>query len=165
MPKAKASKLPIKRQKYVEALVGIANGNKTEAARIAGYMVPAQEGHRLLKFADVAQAVAERLEKVKRRMNADGVRARLELMAEGRIPTKVIRGMTPKGPMRRVEYDSEHATETLAKIEGMLSDGMPPAVQAINVNVVLPQVPEEVLWKLREVLSKAKATDIVARVE
>ena len=55
-------KLPAKRQAFVVALAGPANGNASEAARLAGY-APAgagTEGYRLLQNADVLDAV-ERL--------------------------------------------------------------------------------------------------------
>lgn len=46
-----------KRQAFVDAYTGPAQGNATEAARMAGYAKPGQEGHRLLKNAEVAAAV------------------------------------------------------------------------------------------------------------
>lgn len=62
-----------KRQAFVEAYVGPALGNATEAARRAGYAKPKQEGHRLLTFADVAEAVDERLGAALDCMGADEV--------------------------------------------------------------------------------------------
>jgi phage terminase small subunit len=159
MSKAKA--LPIKRQKFVEVLV--ATGNQTEAARQAGYSLPTKEGSRLVRFADVAAAISERLAKVQRRMGADEIRARLELMSEGKIPTRIVKGMTPKGPVKRIEYNSESATETLARIDKMLGDGMPAQPSQINVAVVLPQIPVEKIDELLGYLEKAKALDVEGR--
>lgn len=85
MPKKKATrrrkKLPLKRQRFVEALLGPAMGNQTQAARIAGYAVPGQEGHRLLKFADVSDEVARRREAMCQAMGSDEIIARLSGMA------------------------------------------------------------------------------------
>jgi phage terminase small subunit len=56
-------RLPEKRRRFVEAYLGEACGNATEAARIAGYQKPGQEGHRLLKTADVSAAIGNMREK------------------------------------------------------------------------------------------------------
>jgi len=53
-------KLTPKRQRFVDAYTGEAMGNATEAARIAGYAHPGEEGYRLLKNARV-QAEVQRL--------------------------------------------------------------------------------------------------------
>ncbi len=50
--------LPYKRALFVAAFIGTAAGNATEAARIAGYADPKQQGSRLLTFVDVKAAVA-----------------------------------------------------------------------------------------------------------
>jgi hypothetical protein len=159
-PKKRRKSLPIKRQKYVEALIGVSNGNKTDAARRAGYAVPEQEGHRLLKFADVAQAVAERLARAKRRMGADEIRARLELMAEGRVPTKIVETETKDGTFSRTEYDARTAAETVAKIDGLIGDGMPPERPAVNLTLVLGSLTDGALTELLTALRSAKAKEI-----
>lgn len=46
-----------KRRAFVLAFIGEARGNATEAARIAGYRKPKEEGARLLTFAAVAGAI------------------------------------------------------------------------------------------------------------
>ena len=51
--------LTFKQEKFVAAYLGEAAGNATEAARIAGYKSPGQEGHRLLKNAEITARVAE----------------------------------------------------------------------------------------------------------
>ncbi|MFW5921219.1 MAG: terminase small subunit [Polyangiales bacterium] len=55
--KQKSKKLTPKRQAFVEAYTGEAQGNATEAARRAGYSRPKQQGSRLLTFVDVQQAI------------------------------------------------------------------------------------------------------------
>jgi phage terminase small subunit len=47
------TKLKDKRQAFVDAYLGEARFNASEAARLAGYSKPGAEGHRLLKNADV----------------------------------------------------------------------------------------------------------------
>lgn len=54
-------RLPEKRRRFVEAYLGEAKGNSTEAARIAGYKHPNVEGSRLLAQASVRAAVDERM--------------------------------------------------------------------------------------------------------
>ena len=55
-------KLPEKRRRFVEAYMGEAGGNATEAARLAGYLAPGTEGHRLLQYAEIQQAIDQRVE-------------------------------------------------------------------------------------------------------
>lgn len=50
-----------KRRLFVEAYLGKANCNKTEAARLAGYASPGQEGHRVYKDPAVQAAISERM--------------------------------------------------------------------------------------------------------
>jgi phage terminase small subunit len=57
--------------------------NASEAARIAGYAKPGQEGYRLLKIAEIAQELSERAEE--RAMSADEVLDRLAEHARGDI--------------------------------------------------------------------------------
>jgi len=76
--------LPPKRQLFVEAY--IASGcNATEAARRAGYAAPAEEGYRLLRIAQVAEAIRERVEAAKECMGADEVLARLTEQARSTL--------------------------------------------------------------------------------
>lgn len=101
-PSRKASpprkkKLPHKRRMFVEALVGPANGNRTKAAAMAGYTHPKQEGHRLLTFADVSGAVAERLDRMADAMSSEEIIARLSGIARA--------DMTPFYEMVEVEVE------------------------------------------------------------
>ncbi len=50
-----------KRRLFVEAYLGKANCNKTEAARLAGYASPGQEGHRLFKEPVIQAAINARM--------------------------------------------------------------------------------------------------------
>jgi hypothetical protein len=159
-PKRRRKSLPIKRQKFVEALIGPANGNKTKAAAMAGYSMPESQGSRLSKFVDVAQAVAERLARVQRRMGADEIRARLELMAEGVVPTKIVETETKDGTFARTEFDVRGAAETVAKIDGLIGDGMPPERPAVNLTVVLGSLTDGALTELLTALRSAKAKEI-----
>jgi phage terminase small subunit len=69
--------LPAKRRLFVLAYLDCLN--KTEAASRAGYAKAGQEGHRLLKIAEIAEAV--RLGFERRTMQKDEVLARLGLLA------------------------------------------------------------------------------------
>lgn len=54
-------KLTLRQQAFVSAYIGIAKGNATEAARIASYAHPMQQGSLLLRKVEIARAVeAER---------------------------------------------------------------------------------------------------------
>ena len=57
---AKGKKLSEKERRFVEAYMGEAVGNASEAARIAGYSSPGTLGHRLLKKVQVQEALARR---------------------------------------------------------------------------------------------------------
>ncbi len=59
----------------------LASWNATEAARVAGYKHPNQQGPELLKNPQIAAAIAERLEDAA--MSADEVLARLTKIARG----------------------------------------------------------------------------------
>lgn len=50
-----------KRKLFVDYYVGRANCNRSEAARLAGYASPGQEGHRLYRDPEVRAAIDERL--------------------------------------------------------------------------------------------------------
>lgn len=53
------TKLTLKQEAFVAAYLGAARGNATEAARMAGYKQPRQEGSRLLSNADIAARVSQ----------------------------------------------------------------------------------------------------------
>jgi len=66
---------------FVEAYLGDAAGNASEAARIAGYAHPGQVGERLLKKVEIRSAIDARLAQAA--MGANEVLARLSAMAAG----------------------------------------------------------------------------------
>jgi phage terminase small subunit len=53
--------LTLKQEKFIAAYLGEANGNATEAARIAGYKHPGQYGHDLLKNREIDARIAKRV--------------------------------------------------------------------------------------------------------
>lgn len=53
-----------KQQIFVDAYVGIARLNASEAARIAGYVVAKKEGYRLKNDPEIAAAIRERMEQM-----------------------------------------------------------------------------------------------------
>ena len=52
-----AQQLSLKREKFIAAYLGEANGNASEAARIAGYKQPHSQGPRLLENAEISSRV------------------------------------------------------------------------------------------------------------
>lgn len=77
-PKAK---LTTRQRLFVEHYLGPAGGNATEAARLAGYASPGQEGHRLLKNAEIAAAIEGRVAAVA--METTEILGRLADIARG----------------------------------------------------------------------------------
>jgi hypothetical protein len=76
-----ATTLTGKRRAFIDAYLGEASGNATEAARIAGYATPKQEGSRLLREPAVESAIAAALKD--RAMDRDEVLLRLSRAAKG----------------------------------------------------------------------------------
>lgn len=69
------SKLTTKQEAFVAAYLGAAHGNATEAARMAGYKTPMQEGSRLLRNAVISARVQEQVKRAA--ASADDVLAEL----------------------------------------------------------------------------------------
>lgn len=57
-------KLTLKQQLFVEAYLGAAKGNATEAARLAGYRQPQSQGPRLLQNVEISSRVRAKLDAV-----------------------------------------------------------------------------------------------------
>lgn len=85
-PDGGAGRLTPKQQLFVESYIGVANGNGTEAARLAGYKGTSDSlkvtASRLLTNANVASLVDRRLATAKRCMSADEVLEHLTDVAE-----------------------------------------------------------------------------------
>lgn len=60
-------KLNLQQERFVAAYIGKANGNATEAARIAGYKQPGMHGSRLMKNDEINAAIAEYRAEIKAR--------------------------------------------------------------------------------------------------
>lgn len=75
--------LTYKQRLFVAAYLGEANGNATEAARIAGYAHPEVIGCRLVKKSSIRAAVSAKLNKAA--MPADEVLARISQIASGSL--------------------------------------------------------------------------------
>ena len=169
-PKPRRKSLPLKRQKFVDALLEN-NGNQTKAAEAAGYAKPTSQGSRLLRFVDVQAAVQERMAKGAAR--AEEIQARLALMACGAIPTKTVietgtavdkEGNATPVQKKRHEFAMESATNTQAKIAGLLKDAAPPPPPtSVNLNVVLAQMTEDGVEALARALERAKAIDVESK--
>lgn len=72
-------KLTLKQEAFIAAYLGAAQGNATEAARMAGYAKPGQEGHRLLKNAEISARVTDKLDSLN--ITADAVLQELASVA------------------------------------------------------------------------------------
>lgn len=73
--------LTYKQRLFVEAYLGVAGGNASEAARIAGYCNPGQAGHDTLKKHEIQAAIDARLADAA--MPANEILARLSEIASG----------------------------------------------------------------------------------
>lgn len=93
-----------KQRRFVEAYMGQAAGNATEAARVAGFGNPKSQGSRLLTFVDVKKAIEER-------QKADPLVASRE--ERQRFLTAAMRG-EHGGELK----DRIKATEVLGKAQG-----------------------------------------------
>ena len=89
-----ANKLTVKQQLFIEAFLGQAKANATEAARIAGYACPRQQGERLLRNVEIASRVRARVAELA--ATADDVLREL-----GRI------GFAPWKECLQIEYDKD----------------------------------------------------------
>ena len=63
-----------RRRKFVAAMIGEANGNQTEAARLAGFKQPEMEGSRLMRIDEVSAAVEEGLKPILEEFSNDDVK-------------------------------------------------------------------------------------------
>ena len=132
---------------FVDAYVGVAGGNATKAAQIAGYTHPHARAHEVLKRPQVQKVIStltaekamardevlKRLSDIARANVADfmglvGLRAQVEIAAElKRLDdlgiSCLISKLTPTRNGLAVElYDAQAALVTLAKYHGLLVD-------------------------------------------
>lgn len=118
------SQLTFKQEQFVAAYLGVADGNATEAARMAGYKQPKQQGSRLLTNVDIAARVSDRVEKVA--ASADDVLRELAdvALADWREFIEVL-GRDREGKPTKVRMDLSNkvkALELLAKYHGLLTE-------------------------------------------
>jgi phage terminase small subunit len=112
-----------KRRRFVEAYMGQAKGNATEAARIAGYAKPTEEGYRLLRNAQVRAAIDVRVK------SDPGVKTREQLQRwwSDRVDDEAFE------PRDRLK-----ASELLAKSQGVFIDRHEVKHEGATVQVYLP---------------------------
>ncbi len=102
-----SDQLSEKRRLFVEAFMGVAQGNATEAARIAGYKAPNPVGSQLLAIPSVKAAIEER------RLDCPLIASRQE------------RQQVLSGFLRDVELGTGHrlkAIELLGRMQGDFLD-------------------------------------------
>ena len=85
-----------------------------------------QSAYNLLQDPEIKEELEKRM--AKGRMNEAEIIQRLELMAMGEIPTKMV-----QGAHARQEYDTESATEKLGKIYAMFKDRIDIEIQHLNI--------------------------------
>lgn len=140
--------LTLKQARFVIAYVGKANGNATEAARIAGYSRPQDLGPRLVKKSQVSAAISQRLDGVS--LSANEILARLTDQATATLGDFI----TEHGNAFRIDvakvrkshcvkkikqgkygveielYDAQAALDKLGKYRGLFNDSQPPPIPA-----------------------------------
>lgn len=130
-----------RRQRFVNAYVGEAAGNATQAAILAGYSARTarQIGSRLLTYVEVRDAVAARL--APSRLTTDKAIAHLEAVAEATIE-KVTTGEKLKAielflKAKGALHDKAAEPRITVNI-GFLQQGQPPTIET----VVMPPHPQ-----------------------
>jgi hypothetical protein len=111
--------LTAKRQAFVDAY--LKTWNASEAARVAGYSVPMQEGYRLLRIADIAEEVQRRVSE--RAMTADEVLVRLADIARGSMDDFV--SFRPGVKLPLLDLEKAHAAGKFGLVKKLkyTSDG------------------------------------------
>lgn len=136
--------LTLKQQLFVDAYLGEANGNATEAARIAGYASPRIQGSENLTKPDIRAAIDSRL--AQSAMSSAEVLARLSEHASGSIgdvitltedggykldllkakasgKIKLIKKLSPTKDGIGIEmYDAQAALDKLGRHHGIFTD-------------------------------------------
>ena len=105
-------KLTLKQELFVNAYLGVAHGNATEAARIAGYKRPHPEGSRLLRNATIAARVSQKLEDAG--ITADAILAELADVgfADWRDFVEIV-ARNKKGEPVKVKFDLTNKVKSL----------------------------------------------------
>jgi hypothetical protein len=108
-----------KRQTFVDAYLEC--WNASEAARIAGYAAPGQQGHRLLKDIEISDEIKRRV--TERAMSADEVLIRLAAQARGSMDDFVSFRPGVKLPLLDLEKAHEAGKFGLVKKLKYTADG------------------------------------------
>ena len=126
------STLTTKQEAFVAAYLGAAHGNATEAARMAGYKTPGQEGHRLLKNAEISARVQEQVKRAA--ASADDVLAELADIALAPWTEFVeVLSRDREGRPQKIKMDLTNkvkALELLGKYHSLFVER-----QEVNVNI------------------------------
>lgn len=127
-----SKRLTEKQSAFIAAYLGEARGNATEAARIAGYSRPMQEGYRLLRNADISARVKQHV--AEKFATADAVLAELTdvAMADWRDFIEVIARDKAGKPLKvRMDLSNKvKALELLGKHHQIFTEK-----QEIDINV------------------------------
>lgn len=145
-------KLTTKQEAFVAAYLGAAHGNATEAARMAGYAVPRQEGSRLLSNAVIAARVSQHVEE--RYAKADEVLAELASVAFAEWHDFVeVTGRAKDGEATKVRSDiasKVKALELLGKYHQLFIEKQQVDVTIREHRVGVPQSTIDTLFRPAE---------------
>jgi phage terminase small subunit len=168
-----AKRLTTRQALFVEAYLGLARGNATEAARLAGYQGSAntlqKTGYETLRAPAVAEAIAARLAELKAAMSADEVlevlsdqargsmgdflsidesgRARLDLAKAERLgKLHLIKSFTTTKKTTKIElYDAQKAGIQMGRYHRLFVDRVEHEVDPRSELAKLLGVPEDEL--------------------
>lgn len=162
--KATPDGLTLKQHQFIDAYLGEANGNATEAARIAGYALPGIQGHENLKKPYIRKIIDTKLGESA--MSSAEVLARLSAIARsslgdfinvaddgsykldlrrskitGKLP--LLKSIKPTRDGVMIElHDPQAALTTLAKYHGLFAE-KPPASPAADLPDDMTLTPDD----------------------
>lgn len=145
-----------KRRRFVLAYVGEAAGNATEAARIAGYGKPAEEGCRLLKNAQVRAALSALAAPAEKRSIAstEEIHERLTAILRGEV-VSTTRVESEQGVSEAVKAPTAAEMAAAAKLLLTARGELVKRVERVDV----PQTKAEIVARLRETLAKLEGEE------
>lgn len=115
-----------KRRAFIEAYLGVARFNASEAARIAGYANPPQDGHRLLRNDDVRARIDERFradavsaDEVRSLLAQDARRSDEDILLQSR---KASPGPGESSVISSLVSARTSARQSLAKAHGLFTE-------------------------------------------
>ena len=143
-----------KRRRFVLAYVGEAMGNASEAARIAGYTHPGQQGHDVLKNLEVAAAIKALAAPAEKRSIAstEEIHERLTAILRGEV-VSTTRVESETGVSEAVKAPSAAEMAAAAKLLLTARGELVKRVERVDQ----PKSRAELVAKLEETLAKLRS--------